>query len=206
MPEVALQRVIQQGIKNLRANKVDFDDIFSMYTCGEMEASYGQKHVDKIFAWFSTTKIPVLQAWSLNVDRIPCFSLHLASEQEDESKASFGDYYGIGEEHEINVGAFSVTLDIGIHADKSSDHVMWLYYILSYILFKEKGMAIKFGLELHTFSASDYNKDSKYLAENVYSRWVRYRCTVLNGINGEELTEITDLDVTVDNEPSTSTE
>jgi len=197
MPEVALQRVIQHGIKNLRANRDAFDDIFAIYTCPEMEASYGQTYIDKIFNWFASTKVPVLQAWSLNPDRVPSISLHLAQEAEDESKAAIGDFWGPDEEWDTNVGAFNVSVDIGIHADKSADHVLWLYYIISYILFREKPLAIKFGLELHTFSASDYNKESKYLAENVYSRWIRYRCTVLNGIPFGDFTEIDSVDVDV---------
>jgi len=197
MPEVALQRVIQQGLKNLRNNKVAFDDIFCMYTEEEMAASYGQSYVDTIFNWFSSTKIPVLQAWSLNPDRVPSISLHLASEQEDESKSAIGDYWGMGEEADINIGVFNVTLDIGIHADKSADHVLWLYYIVSYILFREKPLAVKFGLRLHTFSASDYSRENKYLAENIFSRWIRYRCTVPNGIQFDEYETIDDVEVDI---------
>jgi hypothetical protein len=71
-----------------------------------------------------------------------------------------------------------VSLDIGIHADKSKDHVLWLYYILNYIFYKEKILGRGLGLQLFTFRASDYNKESKYMADNVWSRWVRFRCTV----------------------------
>jgi hypothetical protein len=41
-------------------------------------------------------------------------------------------------------------------------------------------MAERFGLMLHTFSASDYNKDVNKMTENIWTRWIRYRCTTQN--------------------------
>jgi hypothetical protein len=189
MPEVALQRMIQTGLKNLRANRTAFDCIFAQYLSDEMVASYGQSHVDGIYAWFTGTKMPVLQAWSFDGTKVPSFTVHLADESEDESKAAVGDYYGMGEDAEILTGVSAVSLDIGIHADKSKDHVLWMYYILTYIFYKEKVLGRGLGLQLFTFRASDYNKESKYMADNVWSRWIRFRCTVENYIDGEAYVE-----------------
>ena len=185
MPEVALQRMIQTGLKNLRANRPAFDCIFATYLSDEMKASYGQAHVDKIYSWFNDTQLPVLQAWSFDGTRVPSYTVHLADESEDESKSAFGDYWGMGEESDVLTGVSTVSLDIGIHADKSKDHVLWLYYILSYIFYKEKALGRCLGLQLFTFRANDYNKESKYMADNVWSRWVRFRCTVQNYIEGD---------------------
>jgi len=186
LPEVALQRMIQIGLKNLRGNRAAFDCIFAVYTCDEMKASYGQAYIDKIYTWFTTTETPVLQAWSFDPTRVPAYSIHLSDESEDESKAALSDYFGEGEDNEYLVGASSVSLDIGIHADKTKDNVLWMYYILSYIFYKEKMLGRKLGLQLYTFRASDYNKESKYMADNVWSRWIRFRCTVQNYIDGDE--------------------
>ena len=189
MPEVALQRMIQDGLKNLRVNRVAFDCIFAQYLSPQMEASYGSTYIDGIYTWFTTTQMPVLQAWSFDGTRVPSYTVHLADESEDESKAAVGDYYGMGEDAEILTGVSSVSLDIGIHADKSKDHVLWMYYILTYIFYKEKMLGRELGLQLFTFRASDYNKESKYMADNVWSRWVRFKCTVENYIDGEEYME-----------------
>ena len=197
IPEVALQRTIQIGLKNLRADRVAFDCIFAVYLADEMKASYGQKHVDRIFNWFTTTKTPVIQAWSFDPTRVPAYSIHLSDESEDESKAAFGDFWGMGQDADIKVGVSTVSLDIGIHADKSKDHVLWMYYILTYIFYKEKLLARTLGLQLFTFRASDYNKESKYMADNVWSRWIRFRCTVQNYLDGDEYIEpeiVIDLD------------
>jgi hypothetical protein len=200
MPEIGLQRMIQIGLKNLRADREAFDCIFAQFLCPEMEASYGQAHIDKIYNWFTSTKLPVLQAWSFDGTRVPAYSIHLADESEDESKAAFGDFWGMGEDSDLLTGVSTISLDIGIHADKSKDHVLWLYYILSYIFYKEKVLGRSLGLQLFTFRANDYNKESKYMADNVWSRWVRFRCTVQNYIDGDEYQDhCLVLDVDADN-------
>lgn len=194
MPEVALQKILQYGIRQLRNDRAAFDDLFYQFTQDELSQDYGSNYVNEIWDWFSTTKIPVIQAWSFNTQRIPCVSVHLANETEDESKASVGDYMGIfDEEVETGTASFTVMVDLGIHAAKSGDHVLWLYYIVSYILFKHKLMAERFNMKLHTFSASDYSKDAKYMGENIFTRWIRFRCTTQNFWRADPLIEIDDI-------------
>ncbi|CAB4125732.1 hypothetical protein UFOVP53_212 [uncultured Caudovirales phage] len=196
LTEVALQRVIQIGIANLRANPAAFREVFAQYSSDAMKASYGEAYIDKIQTWFNNTKLPVLQAWSFDPQKVPAISIHLADESEDESKASVGDYFGMGEDSEILVGTATVSLDIGIHADKTKDIVLWMYYIVVYILYKEKLTARGLGLLLYTYRANEYNKESKYMADNVWSRWVRFKCTVQHYVDGDNLTIPTiDLDV-----------
>lgn len=189
MPEVALQRLVQIGLSNLKNNKPAFDCIFAQFLRNDMKASYGQAHIDKIYKWFTETKIPVLQAWSFDPTKVPSFTIHLADESEDETKAAISDYFGAGEEADVLTGVSTVSLDIGIHADKSKDHVLWLHYILMYILYKEKMTGHGLGLQLYTFRASEYNKESKYMADNVWSRWIRFRCTVQNYLDGDPYTD-----------------
>lgn len=191
MSEVALQRLVQIGLSNLKNNRSAFDCIFAQFLRNEMKVSYGQAHIDKIYNWFTTTKIPVVQAWSFDPTKVPSFTIHLADESEDESKAAVSDYFGADTDSEILTGVSTVSLDIGIHADKSKDHVLWLYYILNYILYKEKMVGHGLGLQLYTFRASEYNKESKYMGDNVWSRWVRFRCTVQNYLDGDTYIEPT---------------
>jgi hypothetical protein len=181
MPEIVVQKVLEYGIKRLRANKAEFYDLFAQFTQDELNDDYGAKYLDEIWKWFSTTKIPVVKAWSFNAQVIPCVSVHLANETEDEAKAGLGDISGVfDEEGETGTGVFTAMVDIGIHANKAGDHVLWIYYIVAYVLFKHKLMAHRLGLKLHTFSASDYNKDNNKMTENIWTRWVRFRCTTQN--------------------------
>jgi len=207
LPEIVLQKVISHGIKELRANKAAFYDIFAQYTCNELNDEYGPDYLDKLWLWFSTTKIPVVQAWSFNAQKIPCVSVHLANESEDESKAAFADVAAdIDDVGELGTGAFTVMIDIGIHANKAGDHVLWIYYVVSYILFRHKQMAERMGLKLHTFSASDYNKDSKYMTENIWTRWIRFKCTTQNFWSGDAFMDIENVSIepSVGNPPAAS--
>lgn len=181
MPEIAVQRLIQFGIASLRKDKAAFDNIF----CYQVEhplmsKAYGQAYVDRIWQWFTTEKIRVVHSWILSAQTVPCFSVHLSADTEVESNAAISDFYGDGEDGDIGVSSFNVTLDIGIHGSKVADQVLWMYYILSYILFKYKSLAQNLGIELQTFSASDWSKESSKMPDNIWTRWVRMRCTVFH--------------------------
>lgn len=196
MPEIVIRKVIDYGIKSLRKNKPAFDDLFSTLTENELKADYGENYREKIWKWFLETKIPVIQAWSFNAQKIPCVSVHLANETEDESKAALSDFAGVFDsEGETGTGVFTVMIDIGIHANRGGDHVLWMYYIVSYILFKHKKLAEKLGLKLHTFNASDYTKDTMHMAENTWTRWIRFRCTTQNFWQSDKFIDIEDLNI-----------
>lgn len=195
MPEIALQIVIQTGVKELRADEPAFRRMFAQFNCPDLQSDYGTEYIDQMWEWFSETKIPTIQAWSFDMSRVPAFSVHLAGENEDESKAAMGDFYGFGDDADIGVNVFNVMLDVGIHASKNSDQVLWMYYMLNYILFKQKDLARRLGIQLQTFSASDYSLDSKYYADNVYTRWIRFRCTVQNAWIDTEAQTFDDLEL-----------
>lgn len=190
LPEVAIRRVINDSFKKLRADKTAFSEIFADFAKDELADEYGDAYVEKIWEWFTTTKIPVIQSWSFNVQKVPCVSVHLANEQEDEAKLAFDDFGGqFDDVAETGTAAFSVMLDIGCHANRGGDHVLWLYYILAYTLFKYKPSLVRLGLEMGTFSASDYSKEAEKMGNNIWTRWVRYRCTTQNDWAAEELIE-----------------
>jgi len=207
MPEIVVQKLIKTGIKGLRADRAAFDELFAQYSDPDLQDDYGDDYLDKLWDWFSTTKIPVIQAWSFNAQKIPSISIHLANETEDENKAAMKDMGFVdSDNNEIGVGVFTVMVDIGIHANKAGDHVLWIYYVVSYILYKYKSWAEKNGLQLHTFSASDYNKDNQYMTENIWTRWIRFRCTVQNTWGQQVAVEVDDVNVDFaeDLEPASS--
>lgn len=190
LPEVAIRRVINDSFKKLRTDKTAFLEIFADFAKDELADEYGDAYIEKIWEWFTVTKIPVIQSWSFNTQKVPCISVHLANEQEDEAKLAFDDFGGqFDNVAETGTAAFSVMLDIGCHANRGGDHVLWLYYILAYTLFKYKPSLVRLGLEMGTFSASDYSKDAEKMGNNIWTRWVRYRCTTQNDWAADELVE-----------------
>lgn len=201
IPQVSVQRIIQQGLADLKANPNQLDEIFDLYLHEAMVADYGQSYVDDIKTWFAKTRIPVVQAWAFNKTRIPSVSIHLAQEMEDETKSAIGDYGFIDEDYnEGGVGIFTVNLDIGIHATKTGDEVLWLYYLISYCLFTQKALAKSMGLNLQTFNGTDYGRAMEKLPDNIWTRWLRFRCTVDNQWIAKESNdayELVDADIDV---------
>lgn len=195
MPQVALHRIVMEGIKILKANPDVLDDIFQYYTCEEMDADYGQTYIDKIKTWLVTTKIPVVQAWSMNPATVPQVTIRLATEQEDEGKSAIGDHWGDSEEGHVGVGVFNVSMDIALHGTKNTDEVLWMYYMVNYILFKRKRHAEALGLQLHTFAATDYSRDIERSAENIWVRTIRFKATVQNFWDSDPFLDIDDIDV-----------
>lgn len=185
MPQIAVHRVLQEGFDILRNNIDVLDDIFAYYNHEAMAASYGQAYIDQIKTWFTNTKIPIVQAWSMNMQKCPQIGIQLAQESEDESKAALGDHWGDGETSAVGVGVFSVTLDIMLFGTKNSDEVLWLYYMTNYVLFKSKRRAEDLGMQLHTFSASDYSRDMPRMPENIWVRTIKFRATVENHWDAE---------------------
>jgi len=195
IPQVALHRVIWQGIQILKQNPDVLDDIFLYYTVEPMNRDYGKPYIDNIKKWFIETEIPVVQAWSLNPQQAPQIALRLASEQEDESKAAIGDHFDMGEEADIGVSPFVVNLDVLVMSSRNGDEALWLYYIVSYILFKRKRQAERLGLQLQTFSATDNSRDLGKLGDNIWVRTIRFRCIVQNFWDARPYLDISDIEV-----------
>lgn len=204
IPQVALHRVIQDGVKILKQNPDVLDDVFQYYNCPEMINDYGQTYIDNIKTWFVETKIPVVQAWSINPQKVPQIGIKLATEQEDESTAVMGDVFGIGEDSEIGMSPSIVQLDIVVMSSRNGDEALWLYYILTYILLKQKRKAEALGLEKHTWSASDYNRNANKLADNIWERYIRFRALVQNYWEDRDVLCFDDVntDITVEGDPS----
>lgn len=205
IPQVSVQRMIQEGLADLKSNPAQLDNIFDLYLHDSMVNDYGQTYIDQIKTWFAKTRIPVVQAWSFNKTRIPGISIHLAQEMEDETKSAINDY-GFEEDGDIGgVNVFTVNLDIGIHASKTGDEVLWLYYIISYCLFTQKRLAESMGIHLQTFNGTDYGRALEKLPDNIWTRWIRFRCTVNNQWVAQEANEAFDrVDSDVDVQSSSS--
>lgn len=196
LPQVALHRVLQDGIAILKQKPEVLDEIFFYYTCPEMEAAYGQPYVDNIKTWFQQTKIPVVQAWSLNPQTAPQIGIKLATETESVGEAAMGDYLGEDNvEGDYGVNVMNVQLDVIMQSSKNGDEVLWLYYIVSYILLKRKRAAEKLGLELGTWSATDYSRNASKLADNIWERYIRFQARAFNTWQDREYLDIDDVEI-----------
>jgi hypothetical protein len=63
--------------------------------------------------------------------------------------------------------------EIRVNASTSSDEAIWLYYVVLYILSKNKNYFESVGLESQTFSANDFSRDAPKAPNNVWGRTFR---------------------------------
>ena len=195
LPQVALHRLIQEGIAYLKKNPDTLDVILNYYLSEPMNVDYGESYLSTVKQWLVETKIPVVQAWSANPQQVPQISVQLVADAEDEGKAAIGDHWGMGSDDNIGTAPFITQLDVALQASKGTDQVLWLYEMTKFILFKFKRRAEQLGLQLHTFSASDVRRNNQVLPDNVYVRYIRVRTITQTFWNADALAEIDDLEV-----------
>ena len=260
--DLEIQAVLRMGFDYIRAHVDDsVDEIFSNLKSDHMKNMYGDHEIKHIKQWGTENDIPVLNAWSLNPQKAPCVSIHIAQTTEDTSHAFLSDHAGIdvtektprtivpefvptgsaerdygtlmdinfpssvdlgellvrpgnilhdakGEDYQIQkveTGIITILLlggdpdlrkvtvrsfidqtrkktgqayfqeqvDIGIHGHADSNTVMWMYYMTAWIFLRFKPEIERRCMDLTTWSATDFKRDSQYLGDNIFSRWMR---------------------------------
>ena len=137
-----------------------------------------------------------MQAWSLNPQQAPQIGIKLATEGEDIQSSAIGDYFGEdGEIGDYGVNVMNVQLDIIMQTSKNGDECLWLYYIVSYILLKRKRTAESLGLQLGTWTATDYNRNAAKLTDNIWERYIRYQAKVQNNWQDRKYLDIDQVEI-----------
>lgn len=98
--------------------------------------------------------------------------------------------YGQGEFHE--------NIDLGLHGKESDNTVLWIYYLVVWLLFRFKSTLESRGVDIHTFSASEFDRQSKFVQEHIYSRWIRMSGKTTVEWSEEPLPVASQFDVDVD--------
>lgn len=68
---------------------------------------------------------------------------------------------------------FREMFEIRVNAQTNSDQAVWLYYITSYLLFKNKWRFEQVGLESQTFGVSEFMRDVGKMPNNIWGRTIR---------------------------------
>lgn len=68
---------------------------------------------------------------------------------------------------------FREMFEVRVNAQTNSDQAVWLYYITSYLLFKNKWRFEQVGLESQTFGVSEFMRDVGKMPNNIWGRTIR---------------------------------
>jgi hypothetical protein len=69
-------------------------------------------------------------------------------------------------------------IQIGIHAGEETNLCKYMYYMLLYFLQSRRMELENIGVQLHTFSVTEFTKILDYMPDNVMSRFVNFRAKV----------------------------
>ena len=94
MPELIIESIIRDGMENARRDLTIIDDVFSDLTTSYAQRKYGQKEIDKIKSLITNKEVSIVHAFNLVHANLPCISIQLADDREDEAKAYLGNYVG----------------------------------------------------------------------------------------------------------------
>jgi hypothetical protein len=64
--------------------------------------------------------------------------------------------------------------EVRVNSNTSNDQAIWLYYIVAYILMKNKNKFEEVGLENQTFSTSEFSRDVGKMPNNIWGRTLRF--------------------------------
>lgn len=92
MPELIVESVIRDGLKDLRLNSKKLSKVFEIMEAGFANTKYGQAEINKIRKIFETREINVVHAYHQVPENIPCFSILLKDDAEAKNLARLGDF------------------------------------------------------------------------------------------------------------------
>jgi hypothetical protein len=99
------------------------------------------------------------------------------------------------ESFEIKGLTSEVQLVIGVHS-KDALTTKYLYILLKYFIFSRKPDMIKRGMYLSSYNGSDFNRDSQYLGDQVYTRFLTVSGRVDDLWRSDQITLIDNIVVT----------
>jgi len=76
--------------------------------------------------------------------------------------------------HRVAAVYFRETFELRCNAQTNTDQAMWLYYIVAYLLMRNKDKFEEVGIESQTFSASDFSRDVGKAPNSIWGRTLRF--------------------------------
>jgi len=101
--------------------------------------------------------------------------------------------------HRLAAATFRETFEIRVNAQTNTDQAMWLYYIVAYVLMRNKAELEDLGLESQTFSTSEFTRDVGKAPNSIWGRTLRFTFLVQHTWQEEvQPLEIAGVDVNVE--------
>jgi hypothetical protein len=92
LPDLIVESLIRDGFDNARRDLSVIDDVFCDLSMKYNRKKYGSKEINKIKEIIEKEEVSIVHSFNLVNANIPCISIQLADDREDEGKASMGNF------------------------------------------------------------------------------------------------------------------
>ena len=178
---------------------------------GGLDSSVSGKYSAEAFRlreFFRNNEVAIVQSFSDVQTHLPCISIQLANDGEDQGLALTDDFGGIDGTFDSNVPArdrlgrdentihANTVINVGIHT-KEQLLTKYLYHIAKYFILSAKVELIRQNFIIATFRGSDFTRDASWQGDHVYTRFLNISGkTEDSWVNLDEVVEaIEDIDL-----------
>lgn len=92
LPDLIIESLIRDGLDNARRDPSVLEDVFCDLTRKYAKKKYGNKEINKIIEIIQKDEISIVHSFNLVNSSVPCISIQLADDREDESRASMSNF------------------------------------------------------------------------------------------------------------------
>lgn len=108
--DLVLLKLFKQGMAEIRANPWLLDFIFERLIEEEMDlqASYGEREINRAKSWFMKNNIDVRLAYNMDAITFPCIAIELLTQSEDKSHAVLANVAGGPWDEDVDQNAYVI--------------------------------------------------------------------------------------------------
>lgn len=92
MPDLIVESILRDGFNNARRDNSVLYDLFEDLTLAYNSKKYGEAEINKIKKIINDQEISIVHAFNLVNSNLPCISIQLADDRENENEAHMGNY------------------------------------------------------------------------------------------------------------------
>ena len=181
----------RSGIEIIGAGGEVLDMLFNFETGsndidGGLDSSVSRKYTQeplRLREFFRNNEVAIVQSFSDVQTNLPCISIQLANDGEDQGLALTDDFGGIDGTFDSDVPASdrlgrdentihaNTVINVGIHT-KDQLLTKYIYHITKYFILSAKEDLIRQNFIIATFKGSDFSRDAGWAGDHVYTRFL----------------------------------
>lgn len=92
LPDLIIESIVRDGLNNARRDETVIDDVFGDLNVSYSSKKYGAAEIEKIKEIIRKKEVSLVHAFNLVNANLPCISIMMADDVEDEKAAQLGGY------------------------------------------------------------------------------------------------------------------